>query len=350
MKDREEIVKDINNKIYSPVYFLCGEEPYYIDLVSDLIQEKVLDDTEKEFNLTVLYGLDTDIDTIFASAKRFPMMANHQVVIVKEAQNIKNIKKLIDAKKDDPKLPADIEAALTYLDKPLKSTILVFCYKYASIDKRKAFSKMIDTKGVLMESAKIKDWDVAKWIEKYLKGKGYGIEQNACQLLADYLGNDLAKIANELSKLFLNIPVGTVINTKHIEDNIGISKDYNIFELQNALIRKDSFKANQIALYFKANQKDNPIQMTLANLTGFFSKILMMHQLAGKSVQEKAAILNVHQFFIKDYESAQRVYSEAKLHKIFTLLREYDMKSKGVGALNPDGGELLREFIFRILN
>ena len=220
--DFERIKLDLKNKIYYPVYFLCGEEPYFIDNISDYIENELLNESEKEFNQTVIYGKETDIQGIISYAKRYPMMSNYQVVIVKEAQDLVNIDDLV-----------------SYVEHPLNSTILVICYKYKKIDKRKKLIKLIEKNSVFFESAKLYDNKVPDWITGWLKLEGYGISLKAALLLSDYLGNDLLKITNELEKLFINIPKGSEITTNHIEENIGISKDYNIFELQNALGSRD---------------------------------------------------------------------------------------------------------------
>lgn len=310
-----------------------GDEPFFIDKISDFIEEHVLDETGKEFNQSVLYGLDVDAATIVSVAKRFPMMSNYQVVIIKEAQNIKKI-----------------EALQPYFENPLKSTILVICYKYSKIDKRKTFAKVIEKSGLLFESEKIKDWNVEAWIGIYLKSLKYKISPNALTLLAEYLGNDLTKIANEVGKLTINIPTNTEITTEHIEQNIGISKDFNVFELQKALGLKNIFKANQIINHFNANPKDNPLVLTLINLYSYFSKILMFHGLKDKSKNNVAAVLGINQFFVKDYEIAAKNFSEKKIHKIIHHLRVCDARSKGIENPSTPDGELLKELVFKILH
>jgi len=346
MKSYEQIIADLKNKVYAPVYFLCGKEPFYIDRISDYIEDNVLDELEKEFNQNIVYGVDTDLETIIASAKKYPMMASHQVIIVKEAQNNKDIKRLINAKKDKK----ENNPLLSYFENPLPSTILVFCYKYDTIDKRKAFTKLVDTKGVLFESAELRDYQIPAWIENYIKSEGFTIGPKASLLLSDHLGNNLSKIANEISKLKLNIPANSEITIDHIGDHIGISKDYNIFELQSALGTKNIFKANQIINYFKDNPKENPFPLIMQILYKYFSQVLMMYSLKDKSVNEKAAALLTRPFFIKDYETAMRNYPIKKLYRIFGYLRDYDIKSKGVNNATVDHGELLKEMIFKILH
>ena len=234
-----DIIRKLSNKVYQPLYFLSGEESYQIDLISDYIEANVLSEQEKEFNLTILYGKDVDEPTIISHAKRFPMMANYQVVIVKEAQNLKKIEDL-----------------QPYIEKPVKSTILVICYKYGKLDKRKGFAKSVEKNGILYESPKLYDNQVAGWISDYLKNQKYSIQPKAAQLLAESLGTNLAKVVNEINKLMINIPRGSEITSEHIEENIGISKDFNVFELSKALELRDRVKATRIVMHFAMNEKD----------------------------------------------------------------------------------------------
>ncbi len=331
----EQIINDLKNQVYHPIYFLMGEEAYFIDEISDYIAENVLSEGEKEFNQTIVYGRDIDISTIIGYAKRFPMMANYQVVIVKEAQNIK-----------------DIEDLQSYVENPLKSTLLVICYKYKKLDKRKAFSKLVDKKGILFEAVKLYDSDLPAWIVASLSKKGYMILPDASIMLSEYLGSDLSKINSELTKLTINVPAGTTINTGHIEANIGISKDFNVFELQKAFLKKDVFKANQIALYFTANPKENPLVATLSIMYSFFSKILVFHHTQDKSKANISSVLGINPYFFNDYATAVRVFTEPKTKKIISLLRTYDLKSKGVdnSAAYGSDGELLKELIYKIIH
>jgi len=336
-----DILKDLKNKKYKPIYLLHGEEPYNIDLVSNFIEHKLLPDAEKGFNQTVLYGKDTDVMTVLNASKRYPMMADYQVVLVKEAQDMKWGNDDADKKSINP--------LLSYLENPLASTILVFCYKYGKFDKRKKTYKAIEKNGLIFESAAIYDSKVPGWIEEFIKEKGYKINQQATFMLAEYLGNDLSKIANELEKLMLNVAAGQEITLKHIQDNIGISKEYNVFELQTALSKKDVFKANQVINYFEANPKANPIVLVLGNLNNFFSKVLVYHYVRDKTPQNLARELGVSPYFIKDYEQAARNYNYNKTMQIISYLREYDLKSKGVES-NAGNGELMKELIFKILH
>lgn len=330
----QNILNDLKNKVYHPVYFLTGEEPYYIDIISDYIEKKVLDETEKDFNQNVLYGKDTDIGTIISEAKRYPMMANHNVVIIKEAQH----------------LAKELDQLESYLENPTPSTILVFCYKYKKVDGRKAIGKKLKKKAVFFESKKLYDNQVPDWISANLKAKNYTITPQANILIAEFLGTELSKIANELNKLTINLTEGSNITPEIVEQNIGISKDYNNFELNNALGAKNVLKANQIINHFSKNEKDHPLVVTLGVLYGFFSNVLKLHYLKDKSQNNIASELRVHPFFVKDYQTAARNYPIRKAVKIIEYLRDYDLKSKGVNSATTTNGELLKELIFKILH
>lgn len=329
----EDILKDIRNKVLYPVYFLMGEESFYIDVIADYLEEKVLTEEEKGFNLSILYGKETDIPTILSVAKRFPMMASHHLVIIREAQNIK-----------------DIESLSAYISKPLSSTILVICYKYKSLDRRKKFVKDIEKNGVLFEGKKLYDNQVPAWINDYISRKGYRIGPRAVQMLADHLGADLAKIVNEIGKIFISLPKGQEVSTRVIEENIGISKDYNNFELQEALGEKKIFKAQQIVRYFGENPKSHPLVVTLAVLYQYFTRILIYHSLRDKSRNNAAAALSVNPFFIPHYQQAAQNYPPGKVIQIISWLRETDIKSKGIDNYSTTDGELLRELTYKILH
>ena len=328
-----EIFKDLKNKVYYPVYLLMGEEPFYIDVISGYIEDNVLDETEKEFNQTVLYGRETDIPTIISTAKRYPMMANHQVVIIKEAQNIKEYEELIP-----------------YFENHLKSTILVICYKYKSLKKNSRFVKKAGEVGVVLDSKKVYDNKMPEWIADYVRRRGYKIGPKATQMLADHLGNDLGKVVNEIKKVFISLPKGNEITPLLIEQNIGISKDFNVFELQDALGTRNAFKAFQIAKYFGDNPKSNPLVLTMAMLYSYFSKLLIYHSVKETNRDKLAGELGVPPFLVQGYKKGADNYSSARLREIFSLLREYDMKSKGVDNASANPGELLRELVYKILN
>ncbi len=330
----EEIMSDLRNRIFKPVYFLAGEEPYYIDLITEYIADKILPEDEKSFNQMVLYADDTNIPSIIDIARRFPMMSSHQVVIIREAQSLKKIDELA-----------------IYVEKPLVSTILVFSYKYKTLDKRTRLFKILDSHGVYFESQRLRDYQIPGWIDRYLMKKGIKTDPSASALLTEYLGTDLHKIANELDKLIITLPEGKpVITSSIIEQNIGISKDYNNFELQKAIGEKNILKANMIVRYFGDNPRENPITLSLASLFGFFSKLLLYHYLPDKSKNNVAASLKVNPFFVKDYESAAARYNVKKTVLIISLLRTFDMKSKGFGDPGTEPGDLLKELVYRILH
>ena len=328
----EDILKDIRNKVLHPVYFLMGEEPFYIDVISDYLEDNILDESEKEFNLSILYGKETDVQSIVNHAKRYPMMGTHQLVIVKEAQNIK-----------------DFDDMIPYVQKPLPSTILVICYKYKSYDRRKKFLKEVEKKGLVFEGKKLYDNQVPEWIGSYVKRKGFRIGPKAVQMLADHLGANLGKIVNELGKVFINLKGGEEITVEVIEKHIGISKDFNIFELQDALCDKDSFKAFQIIKYFANNPKANPLVITLGVLYQFFSKVLVYHSLRDKSRNNVMSALPINGFFVPKYQRAAANYRPDRITKIISYLRDCDNKSKGINNNSITDGELLKELTYKIL-
>lgn len=331
----EEIVRNLKNRVYAPVYFLMGEEDYYIDRISEYIMDTVLSDTEKEFNQTVVYGADTDIASVINTARRYPMMAEYQVVVVKEAQNLKNLDGLI-----------------YYLQKPLRSTILVFCYKHGTLDRRKKVTAEIEKAGVLFESKRIKDAQLPGFISAYLKRKQVEMEPKASEMMAEFVGTDLNRMAGELEKLIITLPKGVRrITPEQIERNIGISKDFNNFELRNALIAKDVFKANQIVKYFEENPKSNPLQLTLSVLFNFFANLMLAYYAPEKSDQGIAAQLGLRSpWQAKDYVTAMHRYSGVKVMQIIGAIRTCDVRSKGMGNASATDGDLLRELVYMILH
>lgn len=332
-----ELTKEIKSRKFRPVYLLHGEEPYFIDQITDLLEKTVLNDAERGFNQTTFYGKDTDMASILSASKRFPMMSEYQLILVKEAQDLKWGK---DESNDH---------VLAYFEKPLQSTVLVLAYKYANFDKRKKLFKLIEKSGVVFQSEAVRDYKLASWIEDLVKSKGAQIAPQASALMAEYLGTDLSKVANETDKLLLNLAPGTTINTEHIQRNIGISKEFNVFELQKALASRNFYKSNQIINYFAANPKSHPMVVILANLNSWFTKILLYHTLENKGNAAKE--LGVNPFFVKDYEMAARSFPGEKVIQIIGLLRTYDLKSKGVDSTgNVDQGSLLKELVFSILH
>jgi len=333
----QNILSDLKNRKFRPVYLLHGEESYYIDAVSQYIEKNVLSEAEKSFNQTIVYGKDTDFMTIVNNAKRYPMMSDVQVVMVKEAQHLEWNK-------------AGVDLLSTYLENPLPSTLLVFCYKYGKFDKRKKIYKLFEKNGVCLESAKMYDNKVAPWITDFARDAGHKIHPAAASLMAEYLGTDLSKVVNELEKIFLNVPSNREITTEDVQNNIGISKDYNVFELNKALAYKDVLKANQIVDYFIANPKSNPAPVVLGALGTYFTKVLKFHYAEDKSKPALSKLIGVHSFFVDEYLVAGRNYSKWKTFQVLSLLREYDLKSKGVDTASNDFGPILKELVFRIMH
>ncbi len=334
MDEVKQIITDIKNRNFKPIYFLMGEEPYYIDNISKYIESQVLSEEEKGFNQMVLYGRDVSIEDVVGHAKRYPMMSEYQVVIVKEAQDLsRHIEKLVD-----------------YAENPQPTTILVFNYKYKTIDKRKKLYKTLKKSGVIFEGKKLYDNQVGDWIRRVLSGQNYTISPKAAQMLAEFLGTDLSKISNELEKLKIILPEGTQITPEHIEQNIGISKDYNNFELQKAVGARDFVKANQIIKYFGENPKDNPMVVTVSLLYSFFSKLLHLHGLSDKSPRSVTAALKINPYFANEYIAAARNYPMKKVSAIIATLREFDVKSKGVGSNAVSQGDLLKEMMVKIMS
>ncbi len=333
MEEAIQIVKKIKEGKIHPIYFLMGEEPYYIDKISDYIEDNLLAEEEKGFNQMVLYGRDTSIDEVVSNAKRYPMMAERQLVIIKEAQD----------------LSRSIEKLESYAENPQPTSVLVFCYKYKKIDKRKKLYKTISKTGVIFESKRLYENQIAGWIQKTLKSRDYNISPKAAQMLVEFLGMDLGKIDNELQKLQLITPKGTLISPELIEENIGISKDFNNFELRKAIGMKDEVKAHQIINYFSQNPKDNPMVVTVSLLFSFFSQILQYHGLTDQSKTNVAKVLKVNPYFVSDYVVAARNYPMKKVSGIVGFLRDADVKGKGVGAANVGQGDLLKELLVKIM-
>ena len=328
-----EIIASIAEKNLQPVYFLMGDEPYYIDKVADAFSKNVLSAEEQEFNQVTLYGKDITTEQIIAEAKQYPFGAEKRVVIIKEAQHLK-----------------DIEILDSYLDNPQPSTVLVIAYKGKSVDKRKKFGKNLGEKCVVFESKKLYDNKIPAWILSYVNEKGFTIDNSATAVLAEYLGADLSKITNELDKLMLVVKKEEQITTKLIEYHIGISKDYNVFELQNALGKKDVLKANRIINHFAANPKMHNIVPIMSAFFSYFQKIMVYHFLEDKSSKSAASILKVNPFFVSQYQTASRNYSKKQLFYILEYLKDYDLRSKGVNNKNTTQSGLLKELVFKILH
>jgi DNA polymerase III subunit delta len=334
MDEIVKIINDIKNGNIKPIYFLMGEEPYYIDKLTEYIEDNVLSEEEKGFNQMVLYGRDVSVEDIISNAKRYPMMAERQVVIVKEAQE----------------LSRTIDRLESYADNPQPSTVLVIAYKYKTLDKRKKLTKTIDKIGLLFESKKLYENQVAAWISRVLKPKDYSIEPKASAMLVEFLGTDLSRISNELDKLQIILPKGTVINPNHIEENIGFSKDFNVFEFRKAIGDRDQLQAYRIADHFAQNKKEYPMVLTTGMVFSFFSQVLQYHGLKDKNPKNVASVLKINPYFVKDYDVALRNYPMKKVSSIVATLRDIDVKSKGVGANQLHESDLLKEMLVKIFN
>jgi len=334
MNSIQQIIEDVRTYNTKPVYFLMGEEAYYIDKISSYIEKNLLREEEKGFNQIVLYGRDVTVEDIISQAKRYPMMAERQVVIVKEAQD----------------LSRNIEKLLPYVENPQPSTVLVVCYKYKSLDKRKKLCKVIGEKGVLFESKKLYDNQVSEWINSNLKERGFDIEPKASHMLVEFLGTDLSKIDNELEKLSLILGKGTRISAQDVEENIGISKDYNNFELRKAIGERQFVRANQIINYFSENPKTNPLVMTISLLHSFFAQLLLYHGLRDKGRINVSKMLKINPYFVPEYQKAASNYPMRKVAQVISHLRDADMKSKGVGASNMAHADILKQLLFRIMH
>ncbi|GMT44346.1 MAG: DNA polymerase III subunit delta [bacterium] len=330
-----QIFDALKNKIFSPVYFFYGEEPFYIDELTSYIEKNALDEASREFNQSIVYGLDVSARNVIDLSRRFPMMSNYQVVIVKEAQNIQDFEKLID-----------------YFEKPSETTILIINYKYRKLDKRKMFYKRLNKskKVVLFESSRVYDNNIPGWILERVHVLGHTINSKSISMLAEFLGNDLGRINNELNKLTINLKPGEAITEDLIEQNIGISKDFNVFEFTKALGKRDIFHALRIIQYFEANPRQNPLQMVNVLLYTFFIKALLYHQLKNENKNTIAAKLGISPFFVDDYRMAAQNYGPSKIKEIISGIRQLDLKSKGFGATDAGSYGPLKEWAFRVVS
>lgn len=334
MEAVKQLIQDIQSRRFAPIYFLMGEEPYYIDRISDFLADNVLSESEKGFNQMVLYGKDTSVDEIIALAKRYPMMSEYQVVIVREAQH----------------LSRTIEQMVSYAAQPQPTTILVICFKYKTLDKRKKLIKTLSSgNGIVFESKKLYENQVGEWIIKVMAGSGLKISLKSAALLVEYLGVDLSRISNELEKLKIIMPKGSEITAEIIEKHIGISKDYNNFELKKAIAEKNVFKATQIINYFAQNPKDNPFVLTVSLLHTFFTQLLQYHGLSDHNPKHVSQALRINPYFVSEYKTASNFYSMKQVSHILGVLREMDLKGKGVGATALNQRDLLQELLFKIV-
>lgn len=327
----EKILKELKEGVYHPVYLLMGEEPFFIDLITDYIEEHALQEHEREFNQTVVYGLDTDPLNLVSMVKRYPMMAERQVVILREAQRMKGM-----------------DVLQSIVENPVDTTVLVIAHKEKNLDKRTKIAKAFLKNGVVLNSDKLKDYEVAGWISHYCKSQKIRISSVAVQLLADHIGSDLNRVASELEKLAIAVPNETEVTPALIEKHIGISKDYNVFELQNAIAERNTAKAFRIADYFGKNAKAHPLLATNGALTSYFTKLYQYHFVQNE--REAASVMRIAPFFVKDYRKAAHNYPPEKIERIFGYLRETDLKAKGVNNSSADDHGLLQELVYKILH
>ncbi|MDR2388807.1 MAG: DNA polymerase III subunit delta [Tannerellaceae bacterium] len=329
----EKISETIKAKKFVPVYILMGEEPFFIDKITDLLIENVLDDSDRDFNQTIFYGADTDVAAIFNAARRFPMMAERQLVVVREAQLIR-----------------DIEMLANYVKNPLHSTVLVINYKYKTLDRRKALAIASDKIGILFESIKIPDYKIPAFITSFLQSRATGIDSKGAQMLADFLGNDLGRLCKELDKLAILLPeTGPKrITPGLIEQNVGISKEYNNFELLKAIAVKDVLKSNRIIQYFEKNPNNNPIQRTLPLLFNYFANLLICHYSADHSDN---GLMNTLGFSsVRDYSIGMRNYSPLKVFYLIRDIRTAEACSKGVENVSLTDADIMKELLYKILH
>ncbi len=323
---------DLLKRRFKPLYLLHGEEPFYLDKAEALFDELVLTEAEKSFNHTILYGRDCDAQTITDAALRYPMFAEHQLIVVREAQQLRDLDKL-----------------QSYAEKPVPTTVLVLVYKYKKLPANRRLYKAIAQHGIVFESKKIRDYEVASWVQGHVSESGYKIQPAAAQLMEQYLGSDLSRIDGELRKLMINLEPGSTITPAHVERFIGISREYNVFELQNALLKNDTARVWKIAENLRANIRQHPLVMIVGSLYNFFSKVYAVHFIGQTNDKELAQVLGVHPFFVKDYRSAASAWPIPRLERGFAQLLQYDLRSKGVDDAGTESGELLRELIWKLL-
>ncbi|MBK8847937.1 MAG: DNA polymerase III subunit delta [Bacteroidetes bacterium] len=335
----QELIKKVKAGSIAPVYLLQGDEPYFIDVVSDALEQNLVDEGMRDFDQIVMYGKDIDLPGIIANARRMPMISPRMAVIIKEAQEVKSWKK-----------EEECEALINYLKKPSPTTTLVFVFKSKPLDKRTKLYKTFKEKAEIYEGAKLKEEQIPQWITQYLKAHNHTISPDANHMLAEYLGSDLNKLSNELDKLMINIKGGEPITTKEIENNVGISKEFNVFELQKALAMRDIYKANLIANYFAANPKSNPIVLTLGALHSYFTKVFLVANAPATGNAEMAKYAGISPYFLSEYQTAARNFDNARLRMIASWIRDTDLKSKGVGNISTEDGDLLKELVWKILH
>lgn len=338
-KTADQILADLKNNNYAPVYFLQGEEPYYIDLISDYIEENALDEGEKGFNQRILYGKDVGLGDVISAAKSFPMMGQRQVIILKEAQELADLKKK----------EGDLSVFEHYLQNPQPSTVLVLAHKHKKLDKRKKITKLLEQHAVFLDSPKIYENKVPEWIDQFVKTKGHKINRQASLLLTEYIGNNLERLANEIGKILINFKEPIEINEAHVQEYVGINKDYNIFELQKAIVQGNVLQANRIIQFFAADPKTHPLILTISFLNGFFTKLLLIHHSPDKSDRGVAQAAGVPPFIAKEYIQAIRRYSLPKVLQNIQYIYQADLSSKGINA-SMDNDQLLKELLFKLMH
>ncbi len=331
--DYKAIIRDIENKKFEKIYFLHGEEPFFIDEITKALFDNVLEEHERDFNQAVMYGKDSEVLNVISEAKGYPMMSEYKLVVIKEAQDLKNF-----------------DLLESYFEQPADNTVFVINYKYKTYDTRKKIAKTAAKNGIIFKSEKIREYNLAEWINAYVRTKEYSITSKGSIMLSEFLGNDLSRITNELNKLFLLIEKGTTINEVHIEENIGISKDYNPYELTNAILVRDVPKAFSIVHYFEHNPKAGELIVIIPTIFNVFTKLMRIHFLPNNSKEAIAQAIGVHPFVATSYINAAKVYNPKKIAANIAILHEYDLKSKGVDNATFTGGELMREMIYRLLH
>lgn len=327
-----KIIAEWKKGVFKPVYWLEGDEEYFIDKAIDYAEHHILNESEASFNLTVFYGRDSSWADVMNACRRYPMFAERQVVILKEAQHMRDVEKL--------------EA---YVQAPLSSTIFVVSYKEKKVDGRSKFAKVLKEKGGLVTTKKIYDNQLPEWTQELLESKGLSISPKGMALFVDHIGNDLTRIENEITKISVNLGKRKTITEEDIEEFVGVSKDFNVFELQSAIARKDLAKAIRIIQYFEANPKAAPIQLVLPSLYGFFSKVFMVYGAPGREEKSVAAAIGVNPFFAKDYVQAAKVYDFQGVERILLLLHQYNLKSIGVNSINTEDASLLKEMVYKMI-
>lgn len=332
------VLKEIKAKKYKPLYFLHGDESFHIETIAEELEKRIVPESEKGFNQFVLYGKDTDVAGVLSYARRYPFMAERQLVLVKDANKLGGI----EQKEQQARLE-------DYALNPLSSTVLVLCYQ-ANADERKSFIKAFNTHGSVVQSKKMYDNKLPEWVSAFCQAEGVKISPKAVQMIVDNIGNDLKRLTNEIRKIMVNLKPDQGIDAEAVERFVGISKEYNVFEFQKALATRDVLKANKIAAYFSANSKDNPLAPILIILYNFYSKVLLYHASRDKSEKGIASELGINPFFVKDYAAAARSYPIGKAAMVIHCLREADSRMKGLDGVSVPEGELLKELVFKIVH